>query len=87
MSNAVEVELTQYEINLLLEYAYPFDEEKEQLLQYKDMRGVHTIKIDCYYLPLLIGDLVYSAKKINSEKILNEFDMLCILLENAENNI
>ena len=82
-SDIVEVDFNQREINLLLEYAYPFDNEKEQLIGYKDKPGIHTLKVDAFYLPNLIGDLVYSAKAINDEALLEELDQICIVMECA----
>lgn len=83
-SDIVEVNLNQREINLLLKYAYPFDNEKEQLIRYKDKLGVHTLKGDIFYLSRLIGDLVYSANEINDEELLEELDRICVAIEYAE---
>lgn len=83
-SDVVEVELSQREVNLLLEYAYPFDDEREQLEKFKDSPGLHVLRVDTFYLSRLIGDLVYSAKGIEDEELLEEFDTICITMENAE---
>lgn len=78
------VTLSQREVNLLLQYAYPFEHESAQLDKFKDKPGNHNLKVDAFYLVHLIGDLVYSAKKISDQGLLNEIDQICIALENAE---
>src|ERR1017187_3819696 len=76
------VSLTQREVDLLLQYSYPFDDEEEQLRAFHGRCGTHVLKVDSFYLSRLIGDLVYSAKSIQS--LLDELDALCDVLENAE---
>jgi len=76
------VSLTQREVDLLLQYSYPFDDEEEQLRAFHGRGGTHVLKVDSFYLSRLIGDLVYSAKSIQS--LLDELDALCDVLENAE---
>ena len=80
------VQLTQREVNLLLRYGYPFEEIEAQLQECKDRKGTHTLKISDFDLSHLIGDLVYSAKKINDEDLLEELDAVCSVLENAEHS-
>ena len=50
----------------------------------KDTPGAHTLKVDTFYLSRLIGDLVYSAKEIEDEGLLEELDQICITMEYAE---
>jgi hypothetical protein len=76
------VSLTQREVDLLLQYSYPFDDEEEQLRAFNGRGGTHVLKVDSFYLSRLIGDLVYSAKSIQS--LLDELDALCDVPENAE---
>ena len=76
------VSLTQREVDLLLQYSYLFDDEEEQLRAFHGKGGTHVLKVDSFYLSRLIGDLVYSAKSIQS--LLDELDALCDVLENAE---
>jgi hypothetical protein len=76
------VSLTQREVDLLLQYSYPFDDEEEQLRAFHGRGGTHVLKVDSFYLSRLIGDLVYSAKSIQS--LLDELDALCDVLEHAE---
>lgn len=77
------VRLTQREVQLLLRYAYPFEEAEEQLNACKDVKGSHTLKLEIFDLEHLIGDFVYSAKNINDNQLLKELDALCDVLENA----
>jgi hypothetical protein len=53
-----------------------------QLRAFHGRGGTHVLKVDSFYLSRLIGDLVYSAKSIQS--LLDELDALCDVLENAE---
>src|ERR1019366_2755468 len=76
------VSLTQREVDLLLQYSYPFDDEEEQLRAFHGRGGTHVLKVDSFYLSRLIGDLVYSAK--SNQSLLDELDALCDVLENAE---
>jgi hypothetical protein len=78
------VSLTQRELDLLLQYCYPFDDEEEQLRAFHGKGGTHVLKVDSFYLSRLIGDLVYSARSIQSQSLLDELDALCDVLENAE---
>ncbi len=80
------VQLTQREVTLLLKYGYPFDEIEARLRACEDRKGIHTIKISEFDIEHLIGDLVYSAKKINDDDIQEELDALCAVLENAEHH-
>jgi hypothetical protein len=82
--DVIEVKLNQREVNLLLEYAYPFENEEEQLHSFQSIPGIHILKVDEFYLSRLIGDLVYSAKEIENESLLKELDRLCTAMELAE---
>ena len=85
MGKAIQaIELTTRDIELLLKYAYPFPEHAELLRQSKASGGWHTVHVDTYWMPLWIGDLVYSAQKICSQSLLDEIDALCTALESAE---
>lgn len=85
MSNdkMITVELSQREVKLLLRYGYPFEHESVQLKAFKNRKGPHWLQIEPYYLPLLVADLVRSAKTLRSDVLLEELDILCIALENA----
>jgi len=84
MNDDINVKLTQRELKLLLEYAFPFEEDKEQLLRYSKIPGRHTISIDAFNFPRLIGDLIYSSKKINDAALLEEINALCETMEREE---
>lgn len=79
----VEVELTGRQAEILVKYTYPFDEDKEQLESFIGKPGNHRLKSDDFYLPMITGDLVYSAKKINDGNLLDEFDGICTIIELA----
>jgi len=85
MSNdkMITVELSRREVTLLLRYGCPFENESVQLNAFKNHKGPHWLQIEPYYLPLLVGDLVHSAKMIHSDVLLEELDILCTALENA----
>jgi hypothetical protein len=80
----VTVELSQREVQLLLRYGYPFEDAKAQLEAFKCRKGPNRLKIDSYYLSMMIADLVRSAKTIRSDATLEEIDALCCTLESAE---
>jgi N12 class adenine-specific DNA methylase len=80
------VQLTQREVKLLLKYGYPFEDIEAQLNAYKNRKGTHTIKISQFNIEHLIGDLVYSAKKLTNNTVLEELDAVCSVLENAEHH-
>ena len=80
------LELTQRELQLLLKYAFPFPEQAEVLRTSQAKNGFHLVQMGNYWISLLIGDLVYSAQKIRSQRLLEELDALCCVLETAQNN-
>jgi hypothetical protein len=80
------VQLTQREVKLLLKYGYPFEEIEARLRACEDRKGTHTIKISQFDIEHLMGDLVYSAKKITNADVLEELDAVCSVLENAEHH-
>lgn len=77
------VELTPRELELLLEYGYPFPEEQRQLRSSKAVKGWHRVPIGAYWIELMVADLVRSAKEINDEALLEELDAACSALEYA----
>jgi len=80
------VRLTQREVNLLLKYGYPFEDIEARLNACKNRKGTHAIKISQFDIEHLIGDLVYSAKKLTNNTVLEELDAVCSVLENAEHH-
>lgn len=84
--NGRTVEITPRELRLLLKYGYPFPEQEEALRSSRAVAGYHRVRIDAYWIDLMIGDLVRSAKEIRSRVLLEELDALCCALETALNN-
>jgi hypothetical protein len=81
--SARTVELTPREISLLLKYGYPFPEQEATLRKSRAVAGYHHVRIDAYWIELMIGGLVRSAKKLHSRALLEELDELCCALEAA----
>jgi hypothetical protein len=81
------VELTPRELELLLNYGYPFAEQEQALRDSKAVKGVHRVRIGAYWIELMIADLVRSAKEISKQRrnsaLLEEFDAVCSALEYA----
>lgn len=81
------VELTPRELELLLDYGYPFSEQEQALRDSKAVKGVHRVRIGAYWIELMIGDLVRSAKEIPKHRrnsaLLEELDAVCSALEYA----
>jgi hypothetical protein len=77
------LELTSREVQLLLKYGYPFPEQEQALRESKAVKGVHRVRIDSYWIELMVGDLVRSAKELRSQALLEELDALCDALESA----
>ncbi len=83
-TDSVTVELSQREVDLLLRYGCPFQEQELQLESFANRQGPHRLKVGAFYLSRMIADLVWSAKKIRSAALLEELDALCGVLECAE---
>jgi hypothetical protein len=77
------LELTPREVQLLLKYGYPFPEQEQALRESRAVKGIHRVQIDSYWIEMMVGDLVRSAKKIRSRNLLDEIDALCDVLEFA----
>lgn len=80
----IKIELLPEEQALLLEYAYPFEPEKQQLKQLVNNGEIGVLKIKPYYLTQLIGDLSYSINKRTKGRIQDELIDLCDRLEYIE---
>ena len=85
-NNTVTVDVSQREVELLLRYGYPFEEQRVQLEGFANLQGPHRLKVGAYYLSMMIADLIRSAKGIHSDASLEELDALCCVLECAERN-
>ncbi|HLA70353.1 MAG TPA: hypothetical protein VK624_02510 [Steroidobacteraceae bacterium] len=81
------VELMPRELELLLNYGYPFAEQEQALRDSKAVKGVHRVRIGAYWIELMIADLVRSAKEIPKHRrnsaLLEELDAVCSALEYA----
>ena len=82
-SNLRTVELTPRERLLLLEYGYPFPEQEETLRASKAVKGYHRVRIDSYWIEMMLADIVRSAKEINNRRLLEELDGLFSALDCA----
>lgn len=82
--NLRPLQLTSREIELVLNYGYPFPEEAALLRASKAKRGVHHVQIEADWIEMWSADIVRSAKKLRSRALLDELDALCDVLENAE---
>jgi hypothetical protein len=80
------VELTTREVGLLLEYGYPFPDEEQKLRASKAVEGIHRVRLGSYWIELMLGDLVRSAKEIRSRRLLDELDELYSVLESSLNS-
>jgi hypothetical protein len=80
----IKIKLLPDEQELLLEYGYPFESEKEQLKKMKARGRIGTLSIKPYFLSLLIGDLCYSINKRTTGRIQDELAELCDRLEYIE---
>ena len=77
------LELTSREMSLLLEYGYPFPDEEQALRASKPVGGIHRVRLGAYWIELMLGDLVRSAKEIRSRRLLDELDELYSALEHS----
>jgi hypothetical protein len=80
------VELTSREVSLLLRYGYPFRDEEQKLRASKAVGGIHRVRLGAYWIELMLGDLVRSAKEISSRRLLDELDELYSVLESSLNS-
>ena len=77
------VELTTREVSLLLKYGYPFSAEERKLRSSEAVDGIHRVRMGSYWIELMLGDLVRSAKEIRSHRLLDEIDELYLVLEHS----
>jgi hypothetical protein len=80
------VELTTREVSLLLKYGYPFADEERKLRASRAVDGIHRVHLGSYWIELMLGDLVRSAKEIRSHRLLDELDELYSVLESSLNS-
>ena len=80
----MKIELSSRQVDLLLRYGYAFEDEEKQLKECSEKSDEwHVLVSDDFYAPRLIGDLVYSAKKIRNESVLDELDELCDVIDTS----
>lgn len=77
------IEITPRERQLLLKYGYPFPEAEEPLRNSRAVKGYHRVRIDAYWIEMMVADLSRSAREIRSRTLLEEIDALCDVLETA----
>jgi len=80
----VEIELTNRQVELLIEYACPFEDEGKQLEEISGKSGdFHVLQTDDFYAPLLIGDLLEAAKGIQSDALFDELEELWDIIDTS----
>lgn len=77
------LKLTPRELQLLLKYGYPFDEEEKTLRASTAVKGYHHVRIGAYWIEMMCADVIRSAKELHSQPLLEELDALCDVLETA----
>ncbi len=75
------IELTSRELHLLLEYGYLFEEQAQILRASKAVRGFHRVRLDSFWIEMLLGDVIRSAREITNRRLLDELDGVCGALE------
>ena len=83
--DALEIELLPEERKLLLDFGYPFENERQQLERMvKSREVIETLVVSRFYLQQLIGNLSYSINKRTQGKVQADLNELCERLEWAE---
>lgn len=83
----VRIEVTNRQIDLMLEYACPFEKEEKQLKELQKKRGnLHILESCDFYAPRLIGDIAHYAKKVNDEGLLEELIEITEIIDMAISN-
>jgi hypothetical protein len=77
------LELSSREVHLLLKYGYPFPEAERPLRESRAIKGIHHVRIDAYWLEMMLGDLCRSVREQSSRALVEELDALCDELERA----
>jgi hypothetical protein len=77
------LELSSREVHLLLNYGYPFPEAERPLRESQAVEGIHHVRIDAYWLEMMLGDLCRSVRQQSSRALVEELDALCDELERA----
>jgi hypothetical protein len=77
------LELSSREVHLLLKYGYPLPEAERPLRESRAAKGIHRVRIDAYWLEMMLGDLCRSTREQSSRGLVEELDALCDELERA----
>jgi hypothetical protein len=56
---------------------------EQPLRESRAVKGVHRVRIDAYWLEMMLGDLCRSVRELSSPALAEELDALCDLLELA----
>ena len=77
----VDVELSQEERALILQYGYPFPRIKDAVRAMDGSSSVETVALDRFDLKRLVGDLFISIKESEDHGLRTRLDELCERLE------
>lgn len=66
------LELSSREVHLLLKYGYPFPDAELPLRESRAVKGVHRVRIDAYWLEMMLGDLCRSLREQSSRALAEE---------------
>ena len=72
--------------HVILKYGTPDPDDEEKWHATPVRKRFHVLQIGAFWIPLRVADIVYSAKKIRSESLLEAVEALCFVLETAERN-
>jgi hypothetical protein len=77
----VDVELSQEDRALILQYGYPFPRIEDAVRALDGSSSVETVALDRFYLRKLVGDLCRSIKESDDQDLRSRLDDLCERLE------
>lgn len=83
MSDSIEVEVTGREASLILKYGYPFPDQATAFEKVAGKKGYHWVKVEEFWLEIIVGDLCRSMKELRSLALLEELEAICFSLETA----
>ena len=58
MANARVIESIAREVQLLLKYGYPFDDEQKTLRGSRPVKGCQRVRIGAYWIEMMVADLI-----------------------------
>lgn len=80
----VRIEVTSRQVDLMLEYACPFEDEEKQLIELQKRKGdFHVLESCDFYAPRLIGDIAHYAKQVDDEALFEELVEITEIIEMA----